>query len=179
MCQCCGKPLISEHEKCMACRNGNGFAFDRAFVLFPYTGKYQKLLASYKFQKNTALANFFADKMTEIINNFTIIPVPPKPGKIKKNGWDQVELIACKLEKDSNLPVNRCLKRLASKSQKELGRENRQTNLKGRIVAVSAVPQTAFVIDDVMTTGSTLDACATALKEAGTKTVYGLCLFYD
>ena len=112
-----------------------------------------------------------------------IVPVPSRPGKIRKNGWDQVEYLAKLIEKKharyGNFPVNRCLKRLPSKSQKELGRENRKTNLKGRIVTVKQPPKTAIVIDDVMTTGSTLDACASALKEGGTQTVYGLCLFYD
>ena len=89
-----------------------------------------------------------------------------------------MEYLAALLEK-KGMAVNRCLKRLPSKSQKELGRENRRSNLKGRIVPVRQVPATVMLIDDVMTTGSTLDACAAALKEAGSQTVFGLCLFYD
>lgn len=185
-CNYCGKPLISERERCLSCRNGNAYAFDRADVLFPYTGKYQRLLAAYKFKKNIALGNFFADKIIEIVTkNYTqpeaaIVPVPPKPGKIRKNGWDQIDYIAGRLEKNPHVPhVSRCLRRLSSVSQKELGRANRQTNLKGRIVTVKNVPRIAVVIDDVMTTGSTLDACAAALKAGGAQAIYGLCLFYD
>ena len=185
-CDYCGKPLVSEHDRCLSCRNGETYAFDRAYVLFPYTGKYQRLLAAYKFQKNIALGNFFAGKIYETLKQHDlpaearIVPVPPRPGKIRKAAWDQVEYIAKLLEKKSGIPkVNRCLRRLAATSQKKLGRENRRTNLRGRIVPVRQVPQTAILIDDVMTTGSTLDACAAALKEGGAQTVYGLCLFYD
>ncbi|MCL2762861.1 MAG: ComF family protein, partial [Treponema sp.] len=88
------------------------------------------------------------------------------------------EYLARLLDKNG-ITVNRCLKRLPSISQKKLGRENRFLNLKGRIIPIRQVPRTAIVIDDVMTTGSTLNACAAALKEAGTQIVYGLCLFYD
>ena len=187
-CDCCGKPLISEHDRCIMCRQEESRSFDRVKVLFPYTGKYRQLLSAYKFGKNLALGNFFTEKIRETLRidfppEAHIVPVPPRPGKIHSSGWDQVEYLARLLERDretgKGLPVDRCLKRLPSTSQKKLDRENRRSNLRGRIIPVRQVPPIAALLDDVMTTGSTLDACAAALKEAGAQTVYGLCLFYD
>jgi len=186
VCDYCGKPLISEHGRCLSCREGEGLSYDWVKVLFPYTGKYRMLLAAYKFSKNPAVGNFLAEKILDALSceafppEAAIVPVPPRPGKIRKMGWDQVEYLARLLKKNKRSPaIVSCLKRMPSKSQKELSRENRRSNLRGRIVTVRQVPQVAVVLDDVMTTGSTLDACAAALKEAGTQAVYGLCLFYD
>jgi len=186
-CDYCGKPLISEQGRCLCCRRTETKGFDKAIVLFPYSGKYRKLLSSYKFDKHIALGNFFVEIIRRTLEKkgispeTGIVPVPPRPGKIRKTGWDQVEYLARLLEKGNayGFPVIRCLKRLRSKSQKELSRENRQTNLKGRIIPKKQIPKIAVIIDDVITTGSTLDACATALKEAGAQTVYAMCLFYD
>jgi len=187
-CDCCGKPLISEHGRCIACRQEESRSFDRARVLFPYTGKYRQLLSAYKFGKNLSVGNFLAEKIRQTLTrdfppDVRIVPVPPRPGKIHSGGWDQVEYLARLLERSSangkGLSVDRCLKRLPSTSQKKLGRDNRRSNLRGRIIPIRQVPRTAVILDDVMTTGSTLDACAAALKEAGAQTVYGLCLFYD
>jgi len=186
-CDYCGKPLISEQGRCLCCRRTETMGFDKAIVLFPYSGKYRKLLSAYKFDKHISLGNFFVEIIRRTLEKkgispeTGIVPVPPRPGKIRNIGWDQVEYLAKLLEKvkGKKYPVIRCLKRLRSKSQKELSRENRKTNLKGRIISKKQIPKTVIIIDDVITTGSTLDACATALKEGGAKTVYALCLFYD
>jgi len=184
-CEYCGKPLISEQGRCLSCRRNEALSADRLIVIFPYSGKYQKLLSSYKFDKHISLGNFFVEIIRKALEKkglpveTAIVPVPPRPGKIRKTGWDQVEYLARLLERSKGLAVSRCLKRLKSKSQKELDRKSRKTNLKGRIIPKKQSPKTAVIIDDVITTGSTLDACALALKEAGAQTVCGLCLFYD
>jgi ComF family protein len=187
-CDCCGRPLVSERGRCLACRNGDGRSVDRSVVIFPYAGKYRKLLAAYKFDKNLALGHFFAEKVRDSLKILEaslpgaaeVVPVPPRPGKLRRTGWDQIEYLARLLEKGRGVPpVNRCLKRLPSQNQKDLNRENRKTNLRGRIILKGTAPRRAVVLDDVRTTGSTLDACAAALKAGGAETVYGLCLFYD
>ncbi|GHT94865.1 amidophosphoribosyltransferase [Spirochaetia bacterium] len=219
-CSSCGRPLISEQDRCLQCREGDGHAFDGAFILYPYTGKYRKLLGAYKFGKYRALGNFLGEKLVEGLSRFPPpgmanprwVPVPPRPGKIKHAGWDQIEYLAGRLEGmgrnnrkktdldpmiEHNTPektlfpahtdqytntyplVYRCLRRLPSTSQKELNRENRKTNLRGRIRCIKKPPAEVILFDDVFTTGSTLDACAQALKDGGAEKVYAVCLFYD
>jgi ComF family protein len=194
-CDRCGRPLVSERGRCLPCRNSAEGAFDRIIALFPYAGSYRRLLSAYKFGKNLALGNFLAEQIQAALEEFgkrvflpgnirqtadvVIVPVPPRPGKIKHAGWDQVEHLAKLLEKGWGKKVFRCLKRLPSKVQKELSRQERQTNLRGRITLKSAAPKTALLIDDVMTTGSTMDVCAAVLKTGGAERVYGLCLFYN
>jgi ComF family protein len=187
-CDSCGRPLVSEDRLCLSCRTGEARNTDRRFLLFPYQGRYRKILGAYKFGKNLGLGHFFAEKIRETLESLkdllppetVLIPVPPRPGKIRKTGWDQIEYLAKLLETEAGIPpVRRCLKRLPSRNQKELNRENRQINLRGKIILRREAPRQALVIDDVCTTGSTLEACAAALKAGGAERVYGLCLFYD
>jgi ComF family protein len=190
-CGLCGRPLISETEFCLPCRGAAGEApsYDRLVSLFPYTGIYHRLLGAFKFGKSPGAGRFLAEKLNEAVDilrpetsgESALVPVPPRPGKIRKNGWDQIEHLARILEREKNtaLPVRRCLRRSTSETQKKLDREKRLANLKGRISARGKVPETAVLFDDVITTGSTMEACARALKAAGTGRVYGICLFYD
>jgi len=185
-CGLCGKPLISENGLCVSCRKGERRSYDRIWTLFPYCGKYRTLLTEYKFRNNPALASFLAEKALDILNDplledTVIVPVPPRPGKIKENGWDQVELLVKRILKLSKCGVSvcRCLVRKKSETQKKLNRAQRLENLKGRIKARGTVPKNVIVIDDVITTGSTLEVCSSVLKEHGAQKVYGLCLFYD
>jgi ComF family protein len=197
-CSSCGRPLISEQGQCLQCREGEAtpekaHVFDGVFSIFPYAGKYRKLLGSYKFGKRLSIGNFFADRVLEAAEQLPLnakervfIPVPPRPGKIHKTGWDQVAYLGSRLRK-MGLCIRPCLKRLPSKSQKELNKADRKTNLKGKILCLpeslagnkGPVPREVIIFDDVITTGATLDSCATALKGAGVEKVYGICLFYD
>jgi len=186
-CKLCGKPLVSEKDFCLLCRKIEEHSYDRLWTLFPYTGKYRKLLTAYKFGKKTSLAEFLAEKIAQVIsgdpvlNGAVIVPVPPRPGKIKESGWDQVEWLVKQLEKreKGRITVCRCLKRRKSKVQKFLGRAERMENLKGRIVSHGSVPKTVLIIDDIITTGSTMEVCAQTLKANGAEKVLGLSLFYD
>jgi len=184
-CNLCGKPLISERERCLSCRGDENRSYDRLWTLFPYTGKYRKLLTAYKFNKTLPLAELFAEKIMEaikgepLLKDAVIVPVPPRPGKIKNSGWDQVEYLIKRLEMKGSVQISRCLKREKSKVQKRLSRTERMENLKGRILPNGAAPKIALIIDDVITTGSTMEICASVLKSHGAEKVYGLCLFYD
>ena len=224
-CKICGKPLITENNVCVVCRKSRTFELGtynewitKIKTFFPYAGKFQSVLGAYKFKKSLGVGNFLAYCLRINFGEFCMefdngnayekaawVPVPPKPGKIKRQGWDQIEFLARLLEKEykrfhrkkrcsipeyseensgckepnPGLPVNRCLKRLHSRSQKELNREERGQNLKGRILCIKKPPEIAFLFDDVITTGATLNACAKALLEGGSRKVYGVCLFYD
>jgi len=187
-CSQCGRPLISELDTCLECRNKETHYLDKLVSLFPYIGNYEKLLKSYKFEKHLAVGNFLVEKMQEGLNLFSactfenpvLVPVPPRAGKIKHSGWDQIDYLAnlIKKENKSFFPMRKCLKRLPSKSQKELNKEKRKTNLFGRIKVVGKVPKEVILFDDVITTGSTLETCAVTLKNAGAEKVYGFCFFY-
>jgi ComF family protein len=196
-CSVCGRPLISEKGRCLSCREEAGAAgkpapsFDRLLPIFPYMGKYRTLLRAYKFGKSPGITRFLEEKLREGLSllpleemkNPVLVPVPPRPGKIKKTGWDQIEALAriikSRRREPGVFPVCSCLKRLPSESQKTLNREDRKINLRGKILCRKTPPLEAILFDDVITTSSTMEACAAALKEGGTQKIFGLALFYD
>ena len=192
-CRQCGKILISEHEYCTHCRqSGDGTAekqepaCNRIFTLFPYIGLGQKVLPVWKNNAIRTFSTVFAPLIHRFLTqhpelmNIPLVPIPPRPKKMREKGWDQIEDMVRYLSIYPELTIYRCLKRQDGIPQKKLSKTDRAMNLQGKIeLSAQAVPDKLILLDDVMTTGATLEACARALKTAGCKEVYGLCLFFD
>ena len=167
----------------MRCR-GVERAFDSAYPLFSYEGSLRVLLSAYKKGGRRSLAGFFAGLAAEAITerwpDRTLVPVPPRPGKLRTKGWDQVEAIARILE-SRGFRVSRPLERRLSDEQKGLGRGARGANA-SRAFGLKpgrASPELPLLLDDVVTTCATLEACAAALKRGGARSVEALAIAAD
>ncbi|QSH91389.1 ComF family protein [Treponema medium] len=192
-CRQCGKILISEHDYCTHCRPADDgttkkpkTTCDRIFTLFPYIGLGQKLLPVWKNNNIRSFSTVFAPLIHSFLTqhpelmSIPLVPVPPRPKKLREKGWDQIEDLVKDLSVYSELTIYRCLKRQDGIPQKKLSKTDRAVNLRGKIkLAAKTVPNKLILLDDVMTTGATLEACARVLKNAGCREVYGLCLFFD
>ena len=167
----------------MRCR-GVERSFDSAYPLFSYSGAVRDLVSAYKKRGRRSLASFFAGVMAEAIverwAGRVIVPVPPRPGKVRRAGWDQVEEIARALEA-RGFEVSRPLERRPSSEQKTLGRGERGANA-GKAYSLKAgapAPEYPLLVDDVITTCATIDACAKALKRGGARGVDALAIAAD
>jgi competence protein ComFC len=103
--------------------------------------------------------------------------VPLNSWKKRWRGFNQAELLARELARLSDRPyVELLVRKVKTASQVRKGRTERLANLKGAFAVVPFSPCAPVVtlVDDVMTTGSTLEECARTLKAAGAKTVYAI-----
>jgi ComF family protein len=102
-----------------------------------------------------------------------LVPVPAHPRRRRRHGFNQAESIARSLRRITGLPVLSILARDGRVApQVGLERRARLANARGSVRACSAsVPARAVLVDDVYTTGATLDACARALSERGASEV--------
>jgi len=169
-CAVCGKPLISRHGRCTRCRTAS-YDFDTVYPLFRYADDVRSLVLAYK-RGRRSLSGFFAEELASVLavrfGGRVMIPVPPRPGKLRRKGWDQVEAIISILERKYGIIVLRALVRTAGAEQKVLNLEERAVNMRGtiRLVPGSVVPADPVLFDDILTTGATLSACAGCLKLA-------------
>ena len=171
--------LISEIGTCARCR-GSQYAFESNIALFPYSGDPRRLIGALKFQGRSRVAALFAALASAALAGelagFAVVPVPSRPGR---KSPDAVELVARRLERDHGATVARLLVRTGGAQQKTLDFAQRRQNLSGMIRLARAggsVPSRVLLLDDVFTTGATLDACARALRDAGCRSVAGLTL---
>jgi ComF family protein len=185
----CLKPLrLPKPGKCKNCSDKkiNGLYF-----ALPYQNKLvQKLIHDFKYEpfikelkENLALLlkNYLTLNNLKInqFSNFVIIPVPLDKKRLRWRGFNQAEEIAKELNKFLKLPLfnDVLLKTKRTIPQVNLSAEEREKNLE-RAFSVSLPEKIKdkdiLLIDDVYTTGSTLNEAAKTLKEAGAKSVWGM-----
>jgi ComF family protein len=106
----------------------------------------------------------------------TLVPVPAHPRRRRRQGFNHAHVIAERLGRGASLPVRDVLRRAHTPTQVGHERSARLQNARGSVRprASMAAPPRAVLVDDVYTTGATLDACAEALIEAGSRDVVAL-----
>ena len=140
-----------------------------------YDGPARAVVAALKFRGATRVAGTMAAQVAAtapagwLDPPAALVPVPLHPARRRKRGFNQAAVLAHALAARAGLPVCACLDRAGSRAtQMSRGRRDRLTALEGAITLAARPPPGPIVlIDDVMTTGATLTACAQALKEAG------------
>lgn len=193
-CSVCGKVLVSEEEKCTLCRNEAIIqSADSVFPLHGYRLWNKKLVFDWKIAGKRSLSADFAEGVDKAImgmfgsNNIPIVPVPPRKGKIRKNGWDQIDELCFILNKRYGYRIIPLLERVSAIQQKKLDREERVL-AKGKnyrigrnfnkLTGKKGIPEEVVLLDDVITTGITVESCALVLKEAGIRKVHIVSLFF-
>lgn len=177
-CQRCGMPLISEQRHCFKCRETPSSALACNRSLYLYLGLAQHLIWSYKFSQQKSLARFFAAeigaRLTERARHerIAVVPIPGSPRNVRRRGWDQMRVIARHLSVNYKLPVLELFRHHRHrKSQKTLGIQERAANaaITFSIQTRATIParlQTIILLDDVYTTGATVNACAELVQRA-------------
>ncbi len=191
VCACCGRPFASEvaldaqMPKCFACRR-DVYAFECARSFGPYTDHMVRAISLMKYERLTQLGRWFAQRLHSIARENAalsdvdvVVPVPLHPGRLRERGYNQAELIAKPLARWMQLPLGPYLlmRTKPRPSRLLLSRRERWLTVRGayEIRKGTRVDNLRILlIDDVFTTGATLDACSRALKRAGAKSVVGL-----
>lgn len=184
-CRKCSRPIHSwTEEYCTECAKGRHF-YDRGYAVYPYHGVIQSSLMRFKYSGRQEYAGFYARAMAvygeceiQRMKAEVLVPVPVHKEKLRTRGYNQAEVLARCLAEETGISVDDSLvlRRKNTLPQKELNPEERRKNLREAFMLKRPerkIPyQRVLLVDDIYTTGSTVDALACLLKSAGVKEVY-------
>ncbi|MBE2319282.1 ComF family protein [Solirubrobacter sp. CPCC 204708] len=156
-------------------------SFSRAWAPLAYQGVARRLVAALKFRAALPVADLMAAQMAANLPaalrglDVALVPVPPQPARRRSRGFDPAGVLTAALARRLTLPVAPCLVR-EDRAERQVGASVRTRRAENRIlVRVRASPPPRVVlVDDVHTTGATLDACARALVADGVLVVAAL-----
>ncbi len=176
---CAGKLPEEPNRRILRLNNGR-----EAPVLAPFTyeGGYRETMLLYKFGGYRVIALRLGVPMAGLVRelpkwDWLVSYVPLSPEGLKDRGYDQSELLAWQVARHNGLEVLRLLEKVKkTKVQHDLGLEERKKNLLGAYRASElARARDILLVDDIVTSGSTLKECASVLYGAGARSVCCLC----
>ena len=191
VCVRCDQPFISPaattytpNHQCQQCQEQPPH-FQRAWTLFPYLPPLRDAICAFKYRGKLTLARPLAQLMINALPHGldadVIIPVPLHPARLRTREFNQSLLLADQLSRHLSLPVSATnLARTAvTDPQTALSRQARLRNLRNTFTIrrpQDLAEQRILLVDDVFTTGTTLNECAKTLRRAGSGPVFALTL---
>jgi len=194
LCDVCGQPLTAwslgsedatgpEALTCPDCQR-RAYGFDRARSYALYKGGLVRAIVMLKFERIEPLSRWFSQRLAEVVRREgitadVVVPVPLHRQRERERGYNQADLIAKPLARQLGLPYRAVLlTRTKPRPDKHiLSLEERWESVRGAFATRSGSKVDnlrVLLVDDVMTTGATLDAAAKALRGAGARSVIGL-----
>jgi ComF family protein len=184
-CPRCAIALPAGHaaHTCQTCEDQSP-EFDRAIAALDYAGPWPNLVARLKFQQDTALARplgrLLAEAAAPRLGGMTplVVPVPLSPERLRERGYNQAWLLARSVAAHLDLPARHDLLTRTQHTTRlmHLSAEARQQAIAQAFAAnpgfeAHALGRDIALVDDVLTTGATLNACARTLLQAGARSV--------
>lgn len=186
-CLRCGKPIETRRaEYCYDCTKKR-HEFDQGKSVFLYTDGIKQSMYRFKYQNKREYADYYAREAVQQYGRWlaerapeVIIPVPMYRAKKKLRGYNQAEAFAEALGRETGLPVEKNLIERTRNTipQKKLNDIDRKKNLKGAFQVKQNIVEykKVLLVDDIYTTGSTMDAVAKELRAAGIENIYFMCV---
>lgn len=178
-CLRCGRHKVGVGDYCDECSK-HSLYFDEARSSVSYDGNAKNIVRRLKYGSAKYLAHSISEYLLDTLlmtdwefDCFTFVPMHKK--RERKRGYNQARVLAEELAAHTTTPCIPLLEKIKeTPNQARLDRETRETNLAGAFSAPTKVPEHIVLIDDVMTTGSTVNECAKILKKSGASIVYVL-----
>lgn len=188
----CGKPLAAqEAEYCYDCAKNGRSNYIRGLALWVYDKQARQSVARFKYMGRREYASYYAEEMAdgmgELVSRWNadaLIPVPVHKKRLRKRGYNQAQLLAEEFGKRVGIPVisDYIIRIKDTKAQKDLSSRDRRNNLNKAFCLRNVQrelcnpPRCAIIVDDIYTTGSTVEACAGVLLQAGVEEIYYISL---
>ncbi|MFV0528668.1 MAG: ComF family protein [Lachnospiraceae bacterium] len=186
-CKKCGKQIQNpQKEVCVDCAR-TPKAFTQGIAVFPYNSRMQSSILYYKEGGRREYAEFYVQAALryahETIRRWRpqiVLPVPVHASALRKRGFNPAALLARRMASQMQLPYaeNYLCRKATRRQQKSLGRDQRKRNLRKAFCLGKGFQrcERVLLIDDVYTTGSTMEALSRLLKQAGVSEIYFLVL---